>query len=142
MTTIAYRDGILAADSLASGPRGRCGSVQKIATNKSGVLAGAGGRVADLSAFIKWIESGDTEGAPQTADDFDGLLVNPDGAVFLVSQDCRLSPITGRFMAVGSGEAHAMGAMAMGATAVEAVRVAIEFDVYSGGEVHLLELEA
>ena len=43
-----------------------------------------------------------------------------------------LSETENDFWAVGSGEEYALGAMAMGASAAQAVEVASQFDVYTG----------
>lgn len=43
-----------------------------------------------------------------------------------------------KYLALGSGSEYAMGAMSMGATAEQAVAVAIEHDTGSGGEIMVL----
>ena len=48
----------------------------------------------------------------------------------------------GPYFAMGSGRDFALGAMAAGASAEEAVRAAIAHDVYSGGEVVTLRIQA
>lgn len=46
-----------------------------------------------------------------------------------------------KYSAIGSGTFLALGAMRMGATALEAVETAIEFDLYCGGSPVSLEIE-
>lgn len=53
---------------------------------------------------------------------------NPDGKIWLFETD-------GRPMAIGSGNQFAIGAMDMGASAKQAVKIAIERDCFSGGKI-------
>lgn len=41
---------------------------------------------------------------------------------------------------IGSGARYAYGALAAGATPEEVVKIAIEADIYSGGDLQILEL--
>lgn len=43
--------------------------------------------------------------------------------------------------AIGTGREFALGAMGFGACSLEAVEVAIEHDIYSGGEVHTFDID-
>ncbi len=65
------------------------------------------------------------------------ILVPPEGPALMVN-DFGESEICAPFYAIGSGYELAMGAMAMGASAEEAVRVAIQYDIHSGGEITVL----
>lgn len=142
MTTIAYRDGALAADTLInSGSGGRAGFTCKIARGPKGTLGGSAGRLEDAALFRTWVERDCTGDQPSFSDGFDAILVRPDGWLCYVGEKGRIVPFKAEFAAVGSGEQYAMGAMAAGASAEEAVRAAIQFDTGSGGEIVVLRRE-
>ena len=160
MTTIAYKDGILAADTQGDwgGTRMRTGKIYRL---PKFALAGAGiqERVLDLCDDLRgWVDwsqfnihkladfrwarfKGD--GAPDHDRDPAILAVNEYGTVYKLCRDrfreVRLT--AGPFIALGSGADYALGAMAAGATATEAVQVAISLDVYSGGEIETLNVK-
>jgi hypothetical protein len=79
---------------------------------------------------------GDAQDRPITAGaDCWYLALRPDG-VYLIDSEFRELPLKGnKYYAIGSGEQAAMVAMHMGATAAEAVKMAIRVDEYSGGTV-------
>ncbi|WP_336802468.1 hypothetical protein [Kaistia sp. MMO-174] len=132
MTTIAYRDGVLAADSLISSGNARAGQAQKIATCGS-TMGGTSGSIEACHRFVQWIEAGAEGDCPELGDS-DGILVRG-SQTFYVGSKGVLVPFEAEFAAVGSGEKFALGAMAMGATAERAVEVARELDVHTGGQI-------
>lgn len=74
-----------------------------------------------------WVEDG-------VASTNSGLLVAVTGQCFQIDADfCLGSDPAGR-CSVGSGSNFAIGALEAGATAEEAVRVAVKHDAYSGGK--------
>lgn len=145
MTVIAFRDGVLAADTATTFG---CGMVRhdipKIYEFK-GRLAGAGGDAVDCAAFIRWFQS-EFSSEPRcypkpTEDDdsFEGLIVRPDGLLLIFTRG-GWYPARPRYFAIGSGAQFAMGAMFQGATAEQAVRAGIELDHNSGGDVTILKV--
>lgn len=52
---------------------------------------------------------------------------------YLVDRMGTITPITGALMAIGSGQDYAMGAMAAGKSAAQAVEIAGRFDIYTSG---------
>jgi len=151
VTTIVWRDGILAADSKAYGGNYKQspGSKTKLRTvTGSGRFAGAIGGVStnvvggDVMLW-DWVERGAPfpEANDLKPESFSILLITPDGAVWLANDALSFSgPIDCRYYAVGSGDHFALGALAMGASAVEAVDVAAIFDCHTGGEIMALTL--
>lgn len=139
MTTIAYRDGVLAADRLITSGTLRCGEMRKIATNEAGWLCGCAGPITASAIVLAWIEAG-AEGEPPEAKEADAIIVSPDGAVHFWTGYGPLTRAHGDFFAVGSGERIAVGAMAAGASAIDAVRIAIAHDTATGGPVDYLTL--
>ena len=141
MTTIAYRDGVLAADSIIS-VGGSLGShTDKIARRADGHMAGGAGTCAYWQRFCTWFmagENGDPPEAKVSADFLDrGVIFRPDGS-FEVFEPEGMSVQRGNYYAMGSGRAEALGAMFAGADAPTAVRAGIEHDSNSGGSVMVL----
>ncbi len=138
MTTIAYRSGILAADSGVYMNNALIGSYTKIVRNKHGLMGGAAGNISDIQSFHKWIMGG-AKGDLPFFDDTTGLLVTTDGKVELIHLGQR-SPVQSPFIAIGSGLEVAMGAMCAGASAEEAVAIAIRIHAHSDGPITVLKV--
>ena len=139
MTTIAYRDGILAADSLSTFNGARQGSVNKI-FRLNGVLIGGCGELNVVSAFYQWVCLGMKADDCPVSKGSESMcfVIRPDGVVM---QWCdRQMPIVERspFYAWGSGAEFATGAMEMGADARRAVEAAIVHDTSSGAPIRTL----
>lgn len=135
MTTIAYRDGILAADTqINSGNGNRAGSLQKIGATKDGFWWAFSGACQKQAECAAWAEV--REGDPP---EIDGvlILIDPNGSHREWWGEGWLSPNDPQ-AAWGSGERIARGAMFAGATAVDAVRAAIALDPESGGKITVL----
>lgn len=145
MTTIAYRDGIMAADTQTTAGDIDRGSCQKIWRLSDGSLLGIAGQIGFEDAVMEWIAAGarwqDRPIMPEGATVF-GLLIKPNGSAAVFSKEFVLQRIEGPFHAQGSGNELAIGAMGFGATAAEAVAVAMKFDVYTGGRITTLSLAA
>lgn len=141
MTTIAYRDGVMAADTLVTSNGKRDGQKIKIARNAAGDLAGAAGNSAVCQQFLEWFSSGEKHEPPEFDEELgNGLIVRADGTIELYMKH-GVSKSTADFYSLGSGYQIALGAMSMGATAEIAVRKAMEFDTESGGNVTVLKHE-
>jgi ATP-dependent protease HslVU (ClpYQ) peptidase subunit len=138
MTTITYRDGVMAADSRAySGNKVPIGEKIKLRRLDDGTLIGASTSTCGAAGWVlDWVEAGCPAVAGGTEllpDKFDVIVVRPDGSVFYGSDTPVLTgPLDAPYLAAGSGQEYALGAMAHGATAVEAVRAACLLDVWSG----------
>lgn len=143
MTTIAYRDGVLAADSRAySGDKVPIGSKTKVHRMADGSLLGVSTTSVGGDQLIRrWVEAGSLPVASTDLkpDAFTALLVKPDGSVWYASDNMEWSgPLTGEFFAIGSGEQFALGALVMGASVERAVEAGIELDPWSAGPVTVL----
>ena len=97
-------------------------------------------------AFLTWLETFDVDSrhpdvAP-VAEDGDGLIISPSEKIFLWTGGKHLVLVDAPFMALGSGAKVAMGAMAAGATAERAVRIACDYDIYTGGRIITLRVDA
>lgn len=146
MTTIAYRDGKLAGDSRAyGGDKAPFGQKTKIHRLDDGTLFGASSNSVGADGLVRrWIEAGcpPPESSTLMPETFEVLLVRPSGDLFFARNNLELSgPIRAPFVAIGSGNQYALGAMSMGATAAQAVEAAIDLDVWTGGEITVLSLD-
>lgn len=135
MTVIAYKDGILACDSLIIQGDAIAGEARKLVavpeTAGGGWMAGAG-PTARVNQFIaKAIAGAD----PMPSDEGVSVLwVRPGGLVFAVEAE-SIFEMVAPFHAIGSGSHVALGAMSAGATAIEAVEAACKICISCGGEV-------
>ena len=152
MTTIAYRDGVLAGDTLISrGDEGMTGflKIGKI----HGHLVGLSGSAFDYDPVWAWLTNIFEENSNASPRDFwkrddapEGdssvILVDPSRVIWSIrTSDGRAVRVPHLFDAIGSGCDYAMGAMQVGATAREAVRAAARFDLRSGGAVSWVSLD-
>lgn len=147
MTTIAYRSGVMAADTRAySGDKVPIGWKRKIHCLADGTLLGVSTTSVGGDALVRrWVEAGCAEPTNDSLkpESFSALMVRPNGEVFYACNNLEWSgPLTAEFLAIGSGDQFALGAMAAGASAVKAIAIAIELDPWSAGEIAVLRLEA
>jgi 20S proteasome alpha/beta subunit len=140
MTTVAYRDGVMAADKNMGGYKGQVTKVYRVGDCLVGC---SGDNFATLLKVVDWMQEGAEEDSkPELGDSsVHILLVDSNGEIFLYNNDLYPMPLEQDFFAVGSGMDYAMGAMAMGASAADAVRVASQFDPGTGPKVDCLTLE-
>jgi hypothetical protein len=136
MTTLAFKDGVLATDS-------RCTMEGSIINDRCEKIVVRGGRcfsvvgaLAQAMRFLDALTDGENrkklpsmEAACCVAEllPTGNLKIYEDGGTFELHSES--------FTAYGSGTAAAMAAFHMGAGAVEAVEIACKVDVYSGGPI-------
>lgn len=143
MTTIAYKDGILAGDRQSN-----YGSLPAATTkiHRHGKwVAGACGNTAQIAQVHKWVADGmDPSQYPAFQNDPQDavtmLLASAEGLFVL---DCTPVPykIEQPFFAIGSGRDFAIAAMDLGLNAVEAVHLASKFDTTTGLGVDAMTVE-
>lgn len=143
VTTIAYRNGVLAADTGISSHDSRIGHTTKIARNNNGDLAGAAGGAVYCYQFLTWFSNGENGEAPSPKKE-DGSYDR--GVVFRASGKLEVHEPGGFFeiaevnyFAFGSGRPEALGAMHHGATAKEAVAAAMAHDSGTYGSIEVLD---
>jgi hypothetical protein len=152
LTTIAYRDGVLAADSWETYSSEDGGAHRHICAKlfcktitvgrKSfDVLIGTAGETSPSLLFVDWYGSG--KEPPQMLCDLGGdflcLILTPKG-LFEADVYCRPVQVMESFYAIGSGAKAALAAMHCGKSAVDAVRIAARIDPYTGGRVMHMKL--
>lgn len=141
MTTIAYRHGIIAADTGMTVGGSRLGSARKIVCGPRGDLAGGAGSAAYSEGFCKWVAGGETGEPPKPNSDDHGM---DRGVIFRVNGAIEVHEPEGAFTcqapyyAFGSWRPEALGAMYMGATAEQAIRAAMAHGAHTFGDVETL----
>lgn len=151
MTTIAYRDGILASDGrMTSGGIIISEDTEKIFRCDGSVM----GRkvvafgISGHSAAIHYInlKDGVDHGTQfPVGIYFDLIAVCEDGAVIELSKQeadayCHINEIKSNYNATGSGFQLALGAMSAGSSAEGAVMVAMKHDSGTGGRIKIIEV--
>lgn len=139
MTTIVYRDGILAWDSRWTDDQGFVYDNRKgWRDNESGVIiafAGAPGVAYEVLRNV--LSDEEDEIKIKKDEDLDLVLLWQDGRLEVYDELGRCFPYdTGNFYAWGSGAKAALGALHMGATARGAIEMASKVDLYTGGPIH------
>lgn len=148
MTTIAFSKDTLAADTKLSSDDAYWANCTKIKKVKGWLIGAAGGwdlTEAFMSRFDpSFIKMKSVLPLPQLAEkdpDFEALMISPEGKVYYTEAGGVVGVVkTKGFLAIGSGAKVAMTAMEMGATAVEAIKMAMKYDIYTGGRVQKVKL--
>lgn len=145
MTTIITDGKTIAADSLSlmgSEPVAYLNRRKLLVRNrKVYAMSGVAGMREALAA---WIDAGaDPKEAPPTQTDNGGwgLIVASPGEVIYVTNTCLYPGLMKPPFSIGSGQAYALGALAAGASPRAAIAIAAQFDVNSGGEIQVIDLE-
>jgi hypothetical protein len=148
VTTIAYKNGVLAADSLINYGTFSNGEVNKIHVLSMPVECGkrvrrvmmaVSGLMWVLEPMIEWIEGGATQDeVPHcllaAAEQFSCLMIDDEGTVWEFNNGFFLKCGV-EYHAIGSGMMFAIGAMAAGIDAPEAVAAAMKHDKATGGAI-------
>lgn len=142
MTTIAYRDGVLAGDTRVTDDSGhvwtdKCKKVFRI---KDGSLVGVSGDMEPGELLLDALRAGVTEFKLPADSDINAIRVLADGRLFISEGEAwTLWPEP--YAAIGSGKRCALTALRMGYSAREAVRQGIAGDSYSGGRIISVKLK-
>lgn len=135
MTTIAYKDGVIAYDSRQT----RGGAIVSDDVIKMRVVDGVSfflsGAVCDepalVAAYFGTPSSVPVECSGYVVDGRKLMMVGHDDKSGVWRQELDQSNPD----AIGSGAAYALAAMDMGASAEDAVRAAMKRDIYTGGKI-------
>ena len=137
MTIAAYKDGVLASDTMVSDGISMTANIHKIAKHRKGHLAAFAGEVAAGMLFLRMFKAAanplkvvypDTEGLVGI------IITTPDRQIYCLELGV-VYPILDEHIAIGSGATFATPLLDAGLSAVEAVAGAIKRDLYSGGEI-------
>lgn len=140
MTCIVYRDGVLAGDSLITMGSTKSPEVaRKVNRLRTGQLFGSSGNEEGGHLLRESLLRGDP--TPPKLKSVNGLRVDPNGSIWFY-EGLRWTRVTGAdFAAIGSGADYAIGALYMGASAKEAVRIAAKCNTHCGGRIYSVSLK-
>ena len=136
MTTVAWDGKTLAADSQVT--IGNCrGSGTKLVSNDRGYIAAGAGTLGEVLPWLSWVLNGmDMDERPSSlGEDSVVIIVPPRGSPLWFAGSHIPTKLPRKKFAIGSGSDFAMGAMAAGADAVTAVKIAADHDVYTNRKV-------
>jgi hypothetical protein len=146
VTVVAYRDGVMAADTRLSAHNEAC-KATKLVRLPDGGVAGACGSWSAAYAALKWLfEGGSADGSEdrKLLPDIDGavvLIARPDGSLWLLEHRFPAYPLLDRMTTIGCGAEAAKMAMALGKSAPEAVSWVVRQDLLCGDPVQSMEVE-
>lgn len=140
MTTIAYKDGIIAYDGLVTaGGTILYDDFDKM-RERDGVQFFGAGATSEINELI-----GAYFGDEITGDCNATLIVANDGSLASVGyfdgKVCSTPLRTDRPYSIGSGADHALTAMDMGATAYQAIEMATKRDTGTGGKIRTITVK-
>lgn len=144
MTTIAYAKGIMAADTQMTFGDATKARVSKINRLSDGSLFAYAGSQFQGVRLKEWARGGfDPEKRPKFGPktDIEALLIKPDGTIWYYDGSTIPEKLEDKFYAIGSGGAFALGALASGKSAVQAVRIAARYDSTTSEPIDKMELK-
>lgn len=139
MTTVVYRDGVLASDSAAEiGGWVLPQPHRKVHKLPDGRLAAITGGAASAGMAVDVLMMGGDPDWSSLSDESQVVIVSADGKSVRVHEGkAHYTDATTPYFAYGSGMPVALGALFAGADAETAIRAAIAIDTNSGGEVQI-----
>jgi hypothetical protein len=151
MTTIVYRDGLMAGDGReTSWEKGESTFIirddcVKIHRLPDGRLFGAARTSEDINVLHDALVAAcDPEARNKwpnpKVEDINAMVIDTDGSIH-VYEGARWEKVDMPYYSVGSGSRYAFPALFVGADARRAVEAGMRFDPYSGGKVTTLSLK-
>jgi len=154
MTVIAYKNGLIAADSMVGSNNHFAGNVGKIARNSAGDLIGTSGLTSWCSAMTVWFAKGERGKMPflsrgnQEGPAASAIIIRQESPdrLYLAESDTQLPPYQIMIdpqcgFAIGCGREVARGAMFAGGDAITAVKAAIYLEDGCGGDIHAMRFK-
>jgi ATP-dependent protease HslVU (ClpYQ) peptidase subunit len=139
MTVIAYRDGVVAADTMAVIDNYvKLSDEIKIAKRNGHLFGMSGDDCPKMEEVVRWFFQKNKK--PLRGFKFECMVITPAGIIQQWDQRARYETLNLPFYAVGSGKEYAIGAMEVGATAQQAVEAAIKWCPTVGGKVLVRKL--
>jgi hypothetical protein len=149
MTVIAFKDGVMAADTMLSAFNAQ-NRAQKIVRLPDGGVAGGCGQWNRAYSGLKYLADGgslDDRANPRTPEgppNVEGasiMVAKPDGTLWLIEDEFPAFPLRDEVAAIGCGAEAALMAMTLGLSAVEAVSKVTRQDVLCGDPVQSMEVQ-
>jgi len=148
VTIIAYKDGVMAADTMLSAFNSQS-RAQKIVRLPDGGVAGGCGLWSRAYSGLRYLMEGGDCDDRHAPDGMQGppcireaciLIAKPDGSLWLLEDEFPAFPLRDKTAAVGCGAEAAMMAMGLGLSAIEAVAKVTKQDVLCGEPVQSMEV--
>jgi len=143
MTTIAYRDGVMAGDGRETlhgeqqSPMVIREDVVKVFKLKDGVILGVCGTSEHAEQLRRSLSR--KRSATPELDDCQAIMVGPDRVIYVYEGAVWVRQ-NAAYYAIGTGALMAFAAMDADATARKAVEIGIKRDPFSGGNITEVEL--
>lgn len=137
MTTIAWKTGTLAADSLCTDDNTAI-LVTKAMQRADGDVAGAAGNIDQCAGFIAWWSAG-MKGDPPPINEI-AAIFTVNGLPYIMSGGLPGTPLKS-YAAVGSGSQGALAAMKLGHSPEEAVAAVSGVDPSTGGPIDVFRVK-
>ena len=136
MTTIVCnREGMCADKRVTGGTMFKTSKIHRV----NGGLIGYCGHIESALKFIEWRKNPDTK--PEYEEkNWEALELTADGRLLWWGAGLIPIEIEDEYYAVGSGSGYALGAMSMGATLQQAIKIAATYDPGTGPDVQSLKL--
>lgn len=146
MTTIAFKDSVMASDSrysetsvgITRGPKIFRKNIAKPGKPAKDVLIGIAGDVFAAMLFVDWYGTNDADlhkTLTEMTDDGFFVMIWDGKKLLEANRYCRPCEIAEPYYAIGSGGVHAITAMDCGRTAIQAVQMAAKRDSATGGRI-------
>lgn len=138
MTTVAYRDGVLAGDGrVTMGDTVVSNTERKVHKLRGGRLYGYAGNSEDAELLKLALMKGE---APPLLDNVQGLLIHSDGVIELYEGKVW-QQVKEPYYAIGTGGPLALVLMDAGLSSKDAVKLSIKRDTNSGGKIRTVKLK-
>lgn len=144
MTTVAFKDGVMASDSRYSetsvgATKGPKVFRKMIGTRKDKpVLIGIAGDVFAAMLFVDWYGTNNVDlhkTLTEMTDDGFAVIIWDGKRLLEANRYCRPCEVGEHYYAIGSGGVHAITAMDCGKSAIQAVQMAAKRDTATGGRI-------
>lgn len=95
-------------------------------------IVGFSGSTADMIGVSEFFSNPDRWKRGPTTKNIMGLVLVPDGTIYLFEDYTSWILVDQPYAAIGTGAEYALGAMVQGATPKQAVRASMKHDIYTG----------
>ena len=133
MTTIAVRDGEVVADTQLTAGNGSRARVRKLIKLDDGSVFAGAGELHAILALREWAIAGFAGKRPAKTKDAECIHCLADGSIRYMGGSGSPYELIDEYLAIGSGASFAEGAMAHGATALQALQAAAKHDTGTSG---------
>jgi 20S proteasome alpha/beta subunit len=137
MTTIVCnREGMAADKRISGGAMFRSTKLFRV----NGSIIGIAGNAEQALRFVEWRRTPEQKPQFNSESSMEALELYPDGRLVYWGAEMVGIPIEEDFYAIGSGSHLALGALTMGASLKEAIKVAAKWDNGTGTQIQTMSL--